>query len=180
MCYFITIGLPGDKAEFLEKRIPRGLHIRRIVHHAALQQMGHGFRTYLLMSGGCSCALFNERTNDSHEDRQAKGRSEQERLRRKYEKLGWSSAKIDRALGQHAGSPGAQSVAGLRGDVQRFLGELATIAGELAVLVHWYDEDVRDGDSACKKGEVVSPDAALEGRLHINSDEIVWISARRR
>jgi hypothetical protein len=62
--------------------------------------------------------------------------SERER-RRKYERLGWSEAKIARALADSASthSPGAR---GLRQDVRELVAGLAAIAGEVRLLVHVY------------------------------------------
>lgn len=178
MCYFITVALSENKAEFLEKHVPRGLHIRRIAHQSVLQHAPHGFCAYLLMSGGCSCALFNESPKESDGNRQVEDRLDQERLRRKYQKRGWSTVKTNRALRQHATSSKASLVVGLRGDVQQFLGELAMNVEQLAVLVHWYDGDVQDARFSCKEGDVVSPKDVLGEGLRVSPDEIVWIKTR--
>ena len=170
MCYFITIGLPDDKAKFLEDHIPHGFHIAPIANSSVLQQMGRGLRTYLLMSGGCSCSLFSKPPSDPND-----GHSKQDRRRYKYEKMGWSAAKIERALTQRAKDREVEEFDGLRGGVQRFLGDLATNVVQLAVLVHWYDGDVQEARFTCKQGEVVSPDRLLEERLRIVADEIIWI-----
>lgn len=176
MCYFVTLGLPENKTEFLEKHVPRGLHIRRVELRSVQQQMGHGICTYLLMSGDCSCAMFNEYRNEAEEGRQTNEHVRHERRRRKYEKLGWSLSKIQRALGQRTTPSEAGSIYGLRGDVQRFLGELAANVGKLAVLVHWYDGDVQNSRFACKEGEVFSHEVALGERLEVSTDEIFWIN----
>ncbi len=178
MCYFITLGVPEEKAEFFEQHVQRGFHIALIANASVLEEMGHGLRTYLLMSGGCSCSLFSEPHKEAGGDPQARQLSMQERLRHKYEKMGWSPSKIERALAQRPKDRGPKAFVGLRGDVQRFLGELATNVGQLAVLVHWYDEDLQDSRLACKQGAVVSPEIALEERLRIAADEIIWIKTR--
>lgn len=179
MCYFITVGLHKDRVEGLERHVPRGLHIAPIANLSVLQQMGQGFSTYLLMSGGCSCDLFREPPTESKGVQQSRRHSKQERLRQKYEKMGWSPAKIDRALAQRPRGRELEPFTGLRQDVQRFIGEIAQNVGQLAVVVHWYDEDLQEGRLACKQqGEVVSPETLLEGRLRIGVDEIVRINTR--
>lgn len=178
MCYFITIGLPEDKAHVLEAHIPRGFHVASVGNSSVLRQMGHGFCTCLLMSGGCSCDLFREPPTETEEDGHPLKDSEQERLRHKYEKMGWSAAKIERALAQRSRGGGAVPLIGLRGDVQRLLGDLARTAGQVAVLVHWYDGDVEEARFACQQGEVVSPEIAMEEHLRIEADEIARIKAR--
>lgn len=178
MCYFITIGLPEGKTEFLEHRVQRGFHIAPVANASILQQIGQDFRTYLLMSGGCSCDLFREPPTKTEAERDAHTRSAKERLRHKYEKMGWSKTKIDRALAQRPKDRGTQAFVGLRGDVQRFLGELATNVSQLAILVHWYDGDVEEPRIACTQGEIVRPETLLEERLRIGVDEILWIKPR--
>ena len=171
MCYFITVGLAEDKAESLERHVPRGFHIAAIENASVLQQMGHGLRAYLLMSGGCSCDLFAEPSRVSEEE-------ERQRLRHKYERMGWSAARIERALEQRAESREAASSPGLRTDVQRFLGQLAEGVGQVAVVVHWYGgEDVQEARLHCRQGMVVSPEIALAGKLELKADEIVRIKA---
>jgi hypothetical protein len=177
MCYFITIGLPEDKAEFFERHVQRGFHITPIANASVLRQMGQGLCTYLLMSGGCSCGLFREPPKETVADRDAHTRSAQDRFRRKYEKMGWSQAKIDRALAQRPKNRRPVEFIGLRGDVQRFLGELARNLEQLAVVAHWYDEDLQESRLACKQGPVVSPEALLEERLRIEVDEIVNVKS---
>ena len=179
MCYFITVGVPRDKAEFLEEHVPRGLHVEGVANPSTLQQMARGLRTYLVTTGGCSCGLFSEPWHESEERREAQSHAEQERRLRKYERMGWSTAKIDRALRQRPTGRMAEPLVGLRGDVQRFLGELAANIGELAVVVHWYDENVQDARFTCKEGEVISPEAALGEQLRLTADEIVRIKVRR-
>lgn len=173
MCYFITVGLAEDKAEFLERHVPRGFHIAAIENASVLQQMGQGFRTYLLTSGGCSCDLFTESSRSSEEDKR-------QRLRHKYERMGWSAARIERALEQRAKSRGAASSPGLRIDVQRFLGQLAEVAGQVAVVAHWYGgEDVQGARLPCRLGNIVSPEIALAGKLEMKAEEIIRIKARK-
>ena len=178
MCYFITIGLPEDKVDSLEQQVPRGFHIAPIASTSVLQQMEHGFCTYLLMSGGCSCDLFRVPPTETEESGHAPKDSKQERLRHKYEKMGWSTAKIDRALSQHR-KDGAEPFIGLRGDVQRLLGEVAKNVNQLAVVVHWYDGDVQEAQFACKQGEIASPEIALKEGLRLGTDEILRIKVRQ-
>ncbi len=175
MCYFITVGLPEDKAPILETHVPRGFHIAPVFNRSVLRQMGDGFSTYLLMSGGCSCGLFFEPSGETEEDCQAREDSRQERLRHKYEKKGWTTAKIERALTQRPREQAIELPVGLRGDVQRFLGELAMSVGQLAVVVHWYDDDLEEAKVVCKEGKVISAQAAMEERLRLEANEIGWI-----
>jgi hypothetical protein len=175
MCYYITIGLPANKAELLPEHVPRDLHIEQVANRSALEQMGAGYSAYLLTTGGCSCALFGEPADDAGGGREARARSKQQRRRRKYEKMGWSTAKIDRALCEQATHHKAEALVGLRADVQRFLGELAMQIGEVAVVVHWYDDVVQDARFTCKRGPIVLPEAALGENLRLNPDEIVRI-----
>ncbi len=179
MCYFITVGVPESNSNALDKHVPRGMHIARVENPSLLSQMGDGFATYLLMSGGCSCDLFGESHHDPAERCEEQEHMAQERRRRKYEKRGWSKAKIERAIGQARGDPEAEPLVGLRRDVQRLLGEVAINAGEVAVVIHWYEQDVEESQFTCTQGPVVPAQDALEGRLQLECDEILRITSPR-
>jgi hypothetical protein len=171
MCYFITVGIPDEDVPLLDDHLPRGLDLAPSANPSVLEQMGPGFRTYLLTSGGCSCDLFRKpRTATEHD--------EQELLRHKYEKKGWSAAKIDRALAQRRQSRGPEPSPGLAIVVQRFLAQLATRAGQVAVLVHWYRGDVEKTQFACKTGRVLPAETVSAEGLPLEADEIVRVKRR--
>jgi hypothetical protein len=84
-------------------------------------------------TGFCSCELYS---------RPGRPRTEQlaEQLQRKYQKRGWSQAKIQRAVEQAKQSQARfpASAGGIREDVIERLQVLAESAGAVGVFAHWY------------------------------------------
>ncbi len=156
MCYFITIAVPKNKAENFEKTVPRGLHIGATSNRTLKNHLPDDVSLYLVMSGGCSCDLFSENSkgirNDDLEEHVAK-------LRRKYQKKGWSEAKTERAIAQAmkgATSSAGKEKSGLRFDVREFLAGLLNDMKEIGVFVQWYGGNVESEDVIVKQGPKIS------------------------
>lgn len=134
MCHFITIGVRKRHFEAAQGLVPRGFQAFLATNPFVLRTLPADFKTFLLVSGGCSCGLYRRpgstpaRVPDT------------ERLRKKYEKLGWSAGKIERAIEQAESSHvDPEHFCGYRADVCEVITEIVGIASSVAVLVHFYD-----------------------------------------
>jgi hypothetical protein len=173
MCFFLTIAVPAGCAGEFEAAIPRGLAALPCDNRSLQSQLPRDFSTFLLTSGGCSCDLFRRNSVELPSP-------DPERLRKRYEKRGWSAAKIERALKDASHSHRAlSSFVGLRADVRDLLAELVARHGEVAVVVHFYHGDV-DAErfeplpkAHWSVAEMRSSDNA------IREDEIVLLTAAR-
>lgn len=92
MCFFITIAVQARAAE----RVPAarkgdGLSIEPTQNPSALEAAGAGRVPLLVTFGGCSCGLYTRPATLNADLKAAKARA-------RYERHGWSRAKIDRAL----------------------------------------------------------------------------------
>jgi len=87
---------------------------------------------YSITSGGCACDLVTAGPPSGDAD------VERERLRRKYERKGWSKAKIQRALD---GKPAADPASPIRSDVVAVLAQQLASSGRLELTA--LEEDVR-------------------------------------
>jgi hypothetical protein len=177
MCFFVTIGIPDGGAADVEESVPRGFALDRVANRSVLAKLPAHYRTYLLTTGGCSCALFSEsasRVNVAAEDHATQ-------LRRKYAKRGWSEAKVERAIAQAASKLdiNEQRFVGLRSDACELLATFAERVGALAIVVHWYDGPLDTEKFAVAAGARVEPAALHEGHMDLVRDVMVFVHARR-
>src|SRR5262245_19997796 len=83
MCYMIAVGLPPSAHQRWIERLPQPLRAWPAAYQGLAAQMNH-FDVSIVGTAMCSCDLFN--------------RSTDAKVREKYLKKGWSSAKIERAM----------------------------------------------------------------------------------
>ena len=131
MCYLIHIGVPQSRADEVPRsRLPR---IARQENPSIAEAFGRGFVLFSVTDGGCACKLFSPPSAPDP------WRDSPERKKRQYGRLGWSQAKIDRALATFEQDRSTSNRgAGLRQEVAAFIGELAVAFGEVKLLVHEY------------------------------------------
>ena len=122
MCYMVVVALPSAAQQKRLSYLPEGIYSWPSVYPGLSVRMKH-WQPVIVGTSGCSCDLFLPQSD-------AKTRN----LRRKYEKQGWSQAKIERAMADHGptGFPG-----NLHPGLRHWLAESAQEAGEAFLIVHW-------------------------------------------
>lgn len=137
MCFFLTVAVPAKHVERIGEVFGRGFQTHPTVNATVTEALPAGHEPRLVTSGMCSCDLYAR-------PRAAEASDPTSHLRRKYEKLGWREAKIERAIKQSAASAAKHNrpIAGLRDDVTERLVTLCRAACSVALLVHWYNGDV--------------------------------------
>lgn len=172
MCYFVTVGVPEDKAAYLEEAFSRGLAASPATNASITRHLPDHYRTYVITRGMCSCDLFGgslPRPDDGSHAR---------KLRRKYERRGWSETKIERALAQAASKPPAETFVGLRPDLCALLAAVAEKVGELAVVVHWYDGEIETEKFGVRKGQTVTPESFRSGQPAMSEDQARFVKQK--
>ena len=111
MCVLITVGVSGLRGDVTAPFRAFGFTTQPAVNPTSAAMPKNAVRIDVT-AGGCSCALYNGDTPDPVNP-------DEDRLKRahKYERKGWSQAKIDRALGPRASPsqperPRPQDIAG--------------------------------------------------------------------
>ena len=159
MCAFLTLAIPAHTAGAIAREPAPGLYAAPQANRSLAAHLG-GRAAFLVTAGGCSCGLYVPE----------RARSELDAARRKYEKRGWTEAKIARAL------HGRRGVVGLRDDVRELVARLAETTGEVGVFVHVYSGDVQAEDvGAPVAGLVAIPAALRSGSVTIAPDALTWI-----
>lgn len=136
MCFFITIAVASDAVECVRtEHAARGMHIAPTANASARSLAGSGRTPLLVTTGGCSCDWYKRPTDSVSE-----AESKVAKARARYERMGWSSAKIERALEGMSRVP--RHDFGLHPVVIELLQAVARDCGSAAVWVHDFSGDV--------------------------------------
>lgn len=136
MCFFIAIAVPHNAAERVRaEHTVRGMQIAPTANASARAAAGPGRVPLLVTTGGCSCDWYKRPAESESE-----AASKLAKARARYERMGWSQAKIERALEGMTRSP--RHDFGLHPVVIELLQAVARDCGSAAVWVHDFSGDV--------------------------------------
>jgi hypothetical protein len=128
VCWFITIAVPNNAvAAVVAAHTAPGLSIAPTHNPSALAAAGAGWMPLLVTGGSCSCAWYR-RPNAAGADEAIA------RARRKYEGMGWSQAKIARALASMRAK--SRPSDGLHAVIIDLLAAVASRHGTVRIWVH--------------------------------------------
>jgi hypothetical protein len=136
MCYLVTIGTSESRGN-VETLLGRDSCL--VVHPSKNPSLRSVFpkgdQLFEVTTGHCSCDLVIPSAAPSGDEGRA-------RLRAKYERSGWSEAKIGRALAAWDSAHERRLARRIAPEAElcAFLRALASTAGELRVLVHFYSD----------------------------------------
>lgn len=175
MCFFLTVAVPARHAGRIDGAFGRGFQTHVTANPSVTAALPAGYEARLVTSGigMCSCGLYAPPRAAATTDPTA-------HLRRRYERLGWSQAKIQRALAQAAASASKrdQPASGLRDDVVERLVALCRAAGSVAFLVHWYDEDIETEHLPLRRAVACDCDELPAQAQQLAQDEVIVATAR--
>lgn len=180
MCYFLTVGVEFKGIEALVQAVPRGMALGRVNNPHVTRHMGTTNCTFVLTSGMCACDLYYGRGEEVEAVTTAWLSRREERAIRKYIKLGWSAAKIDRALEATAShAKKTPSFLGPRGDVRELLASVAEQIGNMAFLAHFYGGDIETARIELSPDTArLTPDEFRQPDRMIDEDQVVRVVAR--
>jgi hypothetical protein len=136
MCFFIAIAVPHDAAERVRaEHTVRGMQIAPTANASARAAAGPGRVPLLVTTGGCSCDWYKRPAESESE-----AASKLAKARARYERMGWSKAKIERAL-EGMSRPPRQDF-GLHPVVIDLLQAVTQDCGSAAIWVHEFSGDV--------------------------------------
>jgi hypothetical protein len=175
MCFFLTIAVPSQHADRISEAFGRGFQISASTNPSVAAALPARYEARLVTSGMCSCGLYARPNSVERADPAT-------HLRRKYEKLGWSEAKIERAIEQAAASASKSNPpnSGIRADVIKRLGTLCHAAGSVAILVHFYNGDVESERLTLGQPIYCGCDDLAARAQTLDEDQVLIASSRRR
>ena len=127
MCRFLTIATP--RPIDLPESLP-GLCVELYHGGGGGHTYDHTLIPYSITNGGCSCdlVLAPSREYDPEE--------ELRKLQARYEKKGWSTTKVNRAVADH--QKAARARPPIRSDLLAFLSQLVGSQGKFELILHWH------------------------------------------
>lgn len=137
MCHFLTIAVPGRAVPEVPKEYRRKVHFVKQTNRSVTKFTPTDWISFIAISGGCSCDFYRT-PHDTTENRSNQ--------LQKYQKRGWSEAKIQRTLESQKVPP--TRCAGLRDDIRDLVTNLTNELGEIRLFLHWYSGDVETEDFA--------------------------------
>ena len=173
MCFFIAIAVPHDAAERVRaEHTVRGMQIAPTANASARAAAGPGRVPLLVTTGGCSCDWYKRPAESESE-----AASKLAKAKARYERRGWSKAKIERALAGMTRSP--RHDFGLHPVVIELLQAVARECDSTAVWVHDFAGDVEaESYTIAKRESWAWPDVAAKAAL-LASDTLAEIGASR-
>jgi hypothetical protein len=135
MCYYITTAFPKAMANAILRSLPKGLNSLPATNPAISRLLPKDYDSLAIITAMCSCDLYSS-AKPGEKDR------EEEALRRKYKKKGWSENKIQRALDDHEKNMKTRRE-GFRDDFLNWLtASAANSQKSLFVFVHMYRGEI--------------------------------------
>lgn len=154
MCYLLTFAVPKPIQNFEESR---SLTVSSFKNKGGGHQHTAGWSVYKLTTGSCSCDLINLQITDASQGAYlAKARA-------KFEKKGWSQAKIERAMADKIGATDPPPPP-LRPDAVALLSVYLKQQGHLDLIIHWHG------------GQFASEPFELRDTVHVQPAEEVHLN----
>jgi hypothetical protein len=178
MCHFITVGIPESAFDLLKEAARPNMTAWLCENKYVTVHFDAGYHGYVLTDGHCSCGAYTSPLGDDDETPEELERKRRNKLCRKYEKKGWSEAKIERALADATAAwqrSGRHFFVGLREDVRTALARVANEAGLIYVFAHSYDGDVTSERILVKLGPAVSAEDFGSGDYVLEEDTLVTV-----
>lgn len=160
MCYFILVGIADGHREALQRHHLGG----NLVSDPSFERFLPDGYLIFSIGGTCACHLYSV----SHA-----APLDEDRLRVKYKKKGWSESKIERALSDKR-SAQKESFKGLQPELREKLCNIAAETGRLSVYVHF--QSGSEGSPVAGK-KVVSCDSLMNDEDPVPEDMIVDVVA---
>jgi hypothetical protein len=169
MCFFITIAVPAGVSDAVRRRHSReGLLIEPTANPSAIAAASPRFVPLLVTFGGCSCGFYTRL-----QPVQSKEKAEQ--LLARYRRLGWSQAKIDRALASRERPPHPDD--GLHAAMIELLQTIVQEHGPISVWVHDCKGKVETELYEVKRREHCTADQLPECAKRLETDVLLTITA---
>ena len=135
MCYFISIAVDEKHESAVKRNLRSSFTLSRSENPSIRDHLKPQDISFIIAEGMCACDLFSRPQVGQSESREEKLRRKYSKP--KYKKLGWTAAKIERAIADSLATP-TNDFTGLRADLRLQLCDLVSEVGRLSLVVHFY------------------------------------------
>lgn len=170
MCYFITIAVNEKHESTLKQKLHSSFTLMPSENpHLAICFKSQDI-SFVITNGMCSCDLFTK---------QHLIENSEENLRRKYskskyKKLGWTKAKIERAIADSL-SRATKDFSGLRADLRRSLCDLVSETKRATLVIHFYSGNVETEEIPIKGKKIVTCEDLQNNDESVDEDVLIEI-----
>ena len=167
MCYYVTVAV-GQTASASLERLRREYGYRMLANENSFIGAHLAADARVVIAGQCSCHLIPSEPVDSGHKLAA--------AERKYRALGWSEAKVSRALAAKAADAPKEPPYKREADkFRRFLRDLSQTAGQAHVLVHFYQGNTRDERFTFAEPVAIAAEALAADDWRYPEDRVVTV-----
>lgn len=135
MCYFITIGVPARHRQLVEALQKGRFRVDRSSNPSVARLFPPDDALFTLIDGHCSCALYIQDESTTAEADEGKARA-------RYQRQGWSEAKISRALEAKRQARSANQRDDHRAEFCERIAGVVEAIGRVRLFVHMYSGDI--------------------------------------
>ena len=174
MCYFITIAVDEKHESTLKQKLRSSFRLSPSENPYIKARLKPQDVSFVMADGMCACGLFRQPQLVENEDREEKLRLKYSKP--KYKKLGWTEAKIERAIADILSKP-ANEFSGLRADLRWQLCDLVADVGRVLILVHFYSGDTETDEVQIKSTKAITCEDLRDNDAIVDEDSLVEIAS---
>lgn len=174
MCYFITIAVDEKHESTLKQKLRSSFTISPSENPSIKTNLEPQDVSFVLTNGMCACDLFSPPQERKSEDRDEKLRRKYSKP--KYKKLGWTAAKIERAIADSLRKP-TNEFSGLRADLRWQLCDLVAAVGQLSIVVHFYSGDPETDEVPIKLKQSITWEDLRDNDQSVVEDTLVEVTS---
>lgn len=168
MCFYITVAVERKHKSLLKAKLRGSFTVSPIDNPSILSNLKPGQVAFVVTDGMCSCSLYTR--TYALEDTEEKVR----RKYSKYKKHGWTEAKINRAIADSLSRPKPDFL-GLRSDLRSQLADLASEAGRVFLVVHYYSDGTETEEVPIIGKKVLSCETMQNNDESVEEDTLIEI-----
>lgn len=174
MCYFITIAVDEKHESTLKQKLRSSFRLSRSENPSIKARLKPQDVSFAMTDGMCACDLFRK-------PQQLESENREEKLRRKYskpkyKKLGWTEAKIERAIANILSKPTNEVSSGLRADLRWQLCDLVADVGRVSILVHFYSGDTETDEVLIELKKTITCEDLRDDDGSVVEDSLVEVA----
>lgn len=174
MCYFITIAVDEKHESTLQQKLRSSFRLSRSENPYIKAHLKPQDVSFVMADGMCACDLFRKPQLAESENREEKLRRKYSKP--KYKKLGWTEAKIERAIADILSKP-TNEFSGLRADLRWQLCDLVADVGRVSILVHFYSGDTETDEVQIKLTKAITCKDLRDDDASVDEDSLVEVAA---
>jgi hypothetical protein len=170
MCYFISVAVDKKYESTLKQKLRSSFTLLPSENSSIANHLKPQDTVFLITNGMCACELFAkpdfiEKSEETLRQKYSKP---------KYKKLGWTEAKIERAIANRLSKP-AKDFSGLREDLRWSLYDLVSETKRATVIVHFYSDDIETEEVSITEKRIITCEDLQNKDASIEEDTLIEV-----